>query len=141
MGSKHGEIWWSELNTREPEKAVAFYSEVMGWTPFVSAMADIGRAAEPGEPSYTTMMQGETPVCGLFDLSSLDGMEGVPAHWLTYLAVNDVDESCRQISKAGGVVIKEAFDVPKVGRIAIVQDLTGAVFGIGKPAECEEHVA
>ncbi|MCH9806375.1 MAG: VOC family protein [Alphaproteobacteria bacterium] len=141
MEIKHGQVWWSELNTRDAEKASAFYAKLMGWTPYVSAMADIERPAQPGEPSYTTMMQGETPICGVFDLALLEGMENVPAHWMTYIAVDDVDASCKQIKELGGCVIREGFDVAKVGRIAIVQDPTGAVFGIGKPVarpDCPE---
>ncbi len=33
MKSKHGEVWWTELNTRDPEEAREFYSKVVGWTP------------------------------------------------------------------------------------------------------------
>ncbi len=49
------------------------------------------------------------------------------------MAVDKVDESCRQIAKLDGVIIKEPFDVPWVGRMAVVQDSTGAVFGLGTP--------
>lgn len=133
MTTKHGEIWWTELGTRDPEKARAFYSSVMGWTPFVASMTDMQRQAEPGEESYTVFLMGETPICGLFDLNVPDVGDDVPAHWMTYFAVDDVDESCRQISEQGGVIIKAPFEVPKVGRMAVVQDSTGAVFGLGTP--------
>jgi uncharacterized protein len=133
MTTKHGEIWWTELNTRDPEKARDFYSKVMGWTPFVASMTEMQRPAEPGEKSYTVFLMGETPICGLFDLNDLDICDEIPAHWLTYLAVDKVDESCRQIAELGGVIIKEPFDVPSVGRMAVVQDSTGAVFGLGTP--------
>lgn len=138
MTSKFGEIWWSEINTHDPDKARAFYCDVMGWTAVVTAMNDMGRSPNPGEASYTTFKNGETPVCGLFDLRTLEGMENVPAHWMTYISVADVDASCGKVSAAGGSIKKPPFDVPGVGRIAIVQDPTGAVLGLGTPAYFED---
>jgi uncharacterized protein len=141
MGTGHGEIWWCELNTHDPAAARDFYSSVMGWTPIVTAMADMGRPPHPGEASYTVFMQASLPVCGVFDLNTLEGMESVPAHWMTYVAVKDVDASCQQISATAGAVVKPPFDVPGVGRIAIVRDPTGAVFGIGTPRMSDSDTA
>lgn len=52
---------------------------------------------------------------------------------MTYLAVENADESCRQIAELCGVIIKEPFNVPSVGQMAVLQDSTGAVFGLGTP--------
>ena len=30
--AKHGHVWWTELMTRDIDKAAQFYGEVMGWT-------------------------------------------------------------------------------------------------------------
>ena len=84
---------------------------------------------------------GEKPICGAFDMSTPEGLDNVPAHWLTYLAVDDVDESCRQITSSGGKVMQKPFDVAMVGRIAVIQDPTGAVVGIGTPANCEPEAS
>lgn len=72
-----------KLNTRDPEKARDFYSKVMGWTPFVASMTEMQRPAESGEKSSTVFLMGETPICGLFDLSTLDFGNEIPAHWMT----------------------------------------------------------
>lgn len=32
MANKHGEFIWYELMTKDPEKARAFYENVVGWT-------------------------------------------------------------------------------------------------------------
>ena len=54
---------------------------------------------------------------------------------MTYLAVDDVDAETNKVTGMGGTVIREPFDVPGVGRIAIVMDPGKAVVGIMTPAE------
>jgi hypothetical protein len=53
----------------------------------------------------------------------------MPANWLTYFGVSDTDASLAKAVELGGSVVKEAFDTPN-GRIAILADDQGAVFGI-----------
>ena len=79
---------------------------------------------------------GEKPICGAFDMSTLEGMDNVRPHWLTYMAVDDVDEGYRQITVSGAKVMQKPFDVAMVSRIAVIQDPTGAVVVIRTPADC-----
>ena len=60
---------------------------------------------------------------------------GVPPHWTSYLAVDDVDAGVASLRKLGGHVIREPWDVPGVGRIAIVTDPQGAVLGLITPSQ------
>ena len=64
---------------------------------------------------------------GFFNIE--DG-DDIPSHWMSYVHVADVDAAVAKVAKAGGEVLKPCFDVPGVGRIAIVEDPTGAVIGI-----------
>jgi len=41
------------------------------------------RPAQPGEPNYTVFLMGEKPICGAFDMSTPEGLDNVPAHWLS----------------------------------------------------------
>ena len=129
----HGDVWWTELTTHHPEAARKFYAKVMGWQPFVAAMADMQREAKPGEPAYTTFMHNGKPLCGCFHLEG-EMFKNVPDHWFTYFQVTDVDTAAKAIVAAGGKTIRPAWDIPGVGRIGIMQDSSGAMFGIGKPA-------
>jgi predicted enzyme related to lactoylglutathione lyase len=61
-------------------------------------------------------------------------MENVPPHWFTYIAVDDVDAAVAATRAAGGKVMKDVFEVPDTGRIAIIADPTGAALGIMTPA-------
>jgi hypothetical protein len=113
-------------------KAAAFYKSVIGWEPFVAAMGDISKPAKAGERGYTLFMKEGKPVCGGMSLKDAD-LKGVPAHWFTYIAVDDVDAACKAVTAAGGKVCRPCFDVPGVGRIAIIQDADGAMVGLGTP--------
>ncbi len=126
MDDRHGTIWWSELMTRAPDRARSFYADLAGWT--YSTMPADGR-------DYHVAHHGSRPVAGIMDITDLPGMDGIPAHWFTYVAVADVDAAVATTRKAGGSVMREVFEVPGVGRIAIIADPTGAALGIMTPAD------
>ncbi|MBV9978740.1 MAG: VOC family protein, partial [Bradyrhizobium sp.] len=46
--------------------------------------------------------------------------------WLSYLEVDDVDRRIAEIERNGGRIVRQPFDVPDFGRIAIGADATGA---------------
>jgi predicted enzyme related to lactoylglutathione lyase len=118
--ASHGTFCWNELMTRDVERAKRFYADTIGWSFEPMAM--------PGGGTYWCAMQDGKPAAGLF---SLDGPEfaGVPESWMSYIAVDDVDSRVAKAVKAGAKLMKPLFDVPGVGRIAILMEPGGA--GIG----------
>lgn len=125
MGREHGDIHWSELNTTDVAAAKTFYEKSVGWTFIVMPV--------PGEGDYHVAMKGETPVAGIFEMTGPE-FAGVPPHWMTYIAVDDIDACCERVTAAGGTIIRPPFDVENVGRIAILKDNTGAAVGMMTPA-------
>lgn len=113
---RHGAVIWNELNTHDPAAAMAFYAKLMGWSFAPMPMED-------GE--YWIIKHADKDLGGVFPLSAPE-FRDVPSHWLTYLAVDDVDASIVEVEKLGGTVTKAPFDVPGVGRLAVVQDPSGA---------------
>lgn len=128
MSDQNGKVIWNELNTRDVEGAKTFYAAVCGWTFDSMPMAD-------GASNYVIAKAGDEMAGGFFDLKDLPELEGVPAHWLTYVGVDDVDAAARETEAQGGCVRRPPWDIPGVGRIAIVQDSTGAVLGLMTPSE------
>ena len=53
---------------------------------------------------------------------------------MPYVRVEDADAAEAAAVEAGGQVCRSAFDVPQVGRIAVLQDPAGAVFAVIAPA-------
>jgi uncharacterized protein len=58
---------------------------------------------------------------------------GARPTWLGYILVPDVDQSVAAIQREGGQVHMPAFDIPGVGRVAMVTDPQGAPFYVMKP--------
>lgn len=116
----HGHPCWNELSTRDPEGAKSFYGASLGWTFDAMPMPEGG--------TYWICKSGGENVAGIFTMAGPE-FDGVPEHWLTYFAVDDVDRRVEQATNARGTVRRPAFDAPGVGRIAIVADSNGAVSG------------
>jgi len=115
----HGHFHWNELVTRDVEKAKKFYGDVVGWTFDGMPMPD---------GTYWVAKMGDQPVGGLFPIAGPQ-WEGVPEHWMSYLAVDDVDARVKKAQAAGAKLMRPAFDIPGVGRIAILTEPGGA--GVG----------
>jgi predicted enzyme related to lactoylglutathione lyase len=116
----HGNFCWNELMTRDVEGAKRFYQSTIGWSFEAMPMADGG--------TYWVASSGGKPVGGMFSLTS-PAYDGVPESWMSYLAVDDVDARVAKAIKAGAKLMKPIFDVPNVGRIAILMQPGGA--GVG----------
>ena len=123
----HGAFHWNELMTRDVKKAKDFYKKTLGWTYDDMPMGDEMYGA------YTIIKMGDQMVGGMF---KMDGsmFEGMPETWFTYVAVDDLDKRLKKVKEAGGKVMREPWDVPNVGRIAIVADPGGAAQGWMVPA-------
>jgi uncharacterized protein len=118
--SAHGTFHWNELMSRDVERDKRFYSETIGWSFEPMKMEDGG--------TYWCAIQGGQPVAGIFNISGTD-FDGVPVGWMSYLAVDDVDARTAKAVKAGAQLMRPIFDVPDVGRIAILREPGGA--GVG----------
>ena len=116
----HGHFHWNELLTRDVERDKKFYGQTIGWT--------FDSMPTPDGCTYWIAMIGGQPVAGLFPIN-LPQFAGVPEAWMSYLAVDDVDARVKKAIAAGAKLMKPIFDVPKVGRIAILTEPGGA--GVG----------
>ena len=53
-----------------------------------------------------------------------------PSYWLSYILVDDVAASLEKAKSLGGVVLQDKMDIPDYGSLGVIQDPTGAVFGM-----------
>jgi uncharacterized protein len=121
--SEAGAVVWNELNTRGTDAARAFYAPVFGWD-FEEREFETG--------AYSTIKLGDAPVGGMIDISGRVPDE-IPAHWLVYFAVDDVDATLEKAKASGGSVGFGPEDISEVGRIAVVLDSFGAAFAVIAP--------
>ena len=119
-----GDFIWYELITPDPVGAKTFYDAVVGWTvePQPSGVMDyrmIGRS------------DGRN-AGGVMRLTDDMATHGARPIWLGYINVDDVDSTVASIEQAGGKALLAAFDIPDIGRIAMVTDPQGAPFYVMK---------
>ena len=120
----HGHFYWNELMTRDAERDKKFYSETLGWTFEGMPMPD---------GTYWVAKAGDQMAAGLFPLSS-PHYDGVPEVWMGYIAVDNVDERVKKAQALGATLLKPPFDVPGVGRIAVLREPGAAGIGWMTPA-------
>ena len=125
--SAHGSIHWSELATSDVEGSKKFFAEQAGWSFDGMEMPD---------GMYWVATVGGVPTAGIMDAAQ---MGGAPSQWTTYIAVDDIDKVVAATEANGGTVVRPAFDVPGVGRIALLQDPGGATIGMMTPAAPSEN--
>ena len=125
-----GTFCWNELATRDAPAAKAFYTGLFGWTTQDKPMP----GDMPGE--YTLFKLGDTDIGGGYAMVG-EMFEGVPPHWLSYVAVEDVDAITARAEELGADILWPPMDVPDIGRMASFTDPTGAALavykGAGKP--------
>ena len=121
----HGSFYWNELMTRDAEKAKKFYANAIGW------MFD---AMPMPNGIYWVAKMADKPVGGVFPLNGPEFV-GVPEQWMSYLAVDDVDARVKKAQFGGATLMRPIFDVPGVGRIAILREPGGAGIGWMTPVK------
>jgi len=113
---------WVDLSTTDKAGAISFYSSLFGW--------DCHEAPQEEAGGYTMAYLRDKPVAGIFGQDEAQQSQGVPPSWTTYFATADADATAKKAEAAGGTVFAPPFDVLDVGRMAVIADTVGAVFGI-----------
>ena len=117
-----GTFCWFECTTREDEASIAFYTALFGWT--TSAM-DMGPAG-----TYTIFHNRGEQVAGLMPMKGAEWPADMPAHWMPYVAVANVDETFARVEDCGGQGCVPPTDIPNVGRFAVIDDGSGGYLSI-----------
>jgi predicted enzyme related to lactoylglutathione lyase len=103
---------WYELVTKDIDAALAFYGSVLGWesTDFPG-----------GEQRYAIVSAKGKGVGGVMTLPC-----EMPPCWIGYVGTPDIDQAAARVTAAGGTVQRGPFEIPTVGRIALITDPQGA---------------
>jgi len=120
-----GVFCWVDLGTTDPEAAKAFYSGLFGWS-FLDLPTDSGTIYSMAQ------LEGHN-VAGLGPLDPGMKEQGVPPFWSSYVKHDDVDGVAAKAAGAGGNVMFPPLDVMDSGRMTMIQDPTGAIFGVWQP--------
>ncbi|MFE3940620.1 VOC family protein [Streptomyces sp. NPDC059118] len=145
---------WTEVYTRQKDRVDDFYEKVFGFqgTPLDASGADASGAddasgvaesgtAESGldflmwspagtEPGPETAVGGRSVITDAFPAE-------MPSYFLSYFAVQDCNSTAGHAVRLGGRISAPPFDIPH-GRMAVLQDDQGAVFGVLQPPVSEK---
>lgn len=120
-----GVFSWVDLGTTDTEGAKAFYTGLFGWS-FLDMPTDSGTVYSMGQ------IEGKN-VAGLGPMDPEMQAQGVPPFWSSYIKHDEVDAVAARAAEAGGNILFPPFDVMDSGRMAIIQDPSGATFGVWQP--------
>jgi uncharacterized protein len=119
-----GEFRWVDLSTSDVDGALSFYGELLG----VEAEPAPGGPEETG--GYGFLKKDGKMVAGYGPTQ--EGAQ--PPHWSSYISVESADQTAEKAKEAGGQVLAGPFDLPnESGRMAVLQDPTGAIVCINEP--------
>lgn len=113
-----GAFCWPELYTTDQFGAKTFYVRLFGWE-----LRDIPMGPHAVYTIFT--LDGRDAAACYGALPEMTE-HGIRPHWIAYVSVASSDETAANAKAAGGKVVKEPFDVPAIGRMAVLQDPTGA---------------
>jgi hypothetical protein len=117
----HGVPCWVDALVPDVGAARRFYGGVFGWE--FDGPAPMG--GNPDGEYYVARVRGRD-VAGIGSLPP-----GRPeAGHMTQVRVESADEAARTAEGAGGHVLAPPFDVPPVGRMAVIQDPAGGQFAV-----------
>jgi predicted enzyme related to lactoylglutathione lyase len=117
-----GAFSWIELATSDQVGAKNFYGSLFGWTAEDSPMG-------PGE-TYTTFRLNGGAAAAAYTMRREQRAQGVPPNWMIYVTVESADQAAKRAGELAGSVCAPAFDVMDYGRMAVLQDPTGATFSV-----------
>ena len=119
VGEDHA-LCWTELVTKEPDRARVFYSGLFGWTCKASTTASV---------EYYEIYREDLPIGGLLPMKG-QWWGDVPPHWMPYFQVPDCDAAVSTATGLGGGAVVAPIDIPDVGRFAVLRDDQGAHFSV-----------
>jgi predicted enzyme related to lactoylglutathione lyase len=121
--TKHapGTFCWPELGTSDQAGAKKFYGTIFGWT-----FRDFPIGPEAGE--YTIFQLGGRDAAACYTILPRMKAEEIPPHWMAYISVDNADVAAKKAVSLGGTLVKEPMNVMGFGRMAVLEDPTGAPF-------------
>ncbi len=119
----HGTFSWTDIYSKDPIVSIKFLTELFGWT-YKNIPTDKGG-------DYTMFLLNGKAVAGAMPIPG--DMEGMPSLWSNYVTVDNVDDATNRAKELGAKVTMPPMDVMDAGRMATIEDPTGAALALWQP--------
>jgi predicted enzyme related to lactoylglutathione lyase len=120
-----GTIAWHDLTVENATEIGKFYAEVVGWKAEpvdMGGYSDLNMSGpDSGDP--------RAGVC-----HARGSNAGLPAQWLLYIVVEDLDRSAKRTADLGGEILVPPKETGGHGRYCVIRDPAGAVSALFEPA-------
>ena len=117
-----GTITWVDLTVQDGDRLAEFYRSVTGWARDALPMGDY-------HDYVMKDIDGEA-VAGV--CHARGGNATIPAQWLVYITVEDLDHSLAECLRLGGAVVVPPRSYAG-GRYCVIKDPAGAVCALYQP--------
>ena len=119
-----GTITWTDLTAANAPELCDFYEAVTGWTPEPLSMGD-----------YSDWLMSDADGEAVAGICHARGSNvDLPAQWLIYITVEDLDHSMAECERLGGAILTPVRRYGG-GRYCIIKDPAGAVCALYQPAD------
>ena len=118
-----GTLAYNDLVTRDPQKAAAFFTELVGW--------DVVKM-DQGPSEYWQAKVDDKGVGGIMPMPDMVPPE-VPAYWLVYFGAEDVAAVMERAVAMGATSAVDATEVSGMLVFGVLADPFGATFGLLQP--------
>ncbi len=120
-----GSVNWMDLTVPNASEVREFYAAVVGWK-------SVGLNMGGYEDYCMNRPKGGKTVAGICHKRGAN--KDLPAAWLIYITVADLDASLKACKAKGGKVLRKIRDAGAMGRYVVIQDPAGAVCALFQPA-------
>jgi uncharacterized protein len=117
-----------EIQAADPNRAIAFYTALFGWSfnkwagPADYWLIKTGEAGTPGIDGGLMPRKGSPPIA----------MQSVNAYVCT-MSVDNLDASLKRVTELGTAVVVPKMPIPGIGWLAYANDTEGNIFGMLQP--------
>lgn len=118
-----GTVAWADLTVADSVGIRDFYEDITGWTP---------KSVDMGGYEDFEMLSPETGASVAGICTARGANADLPAQWLVYFHVADVDLSAERVVELGGKILSGPRELG-VGRFCVIQDPAGAVCALWNP--------
>lgn len=123
--TKTGSISWIDLTVDDAERVRRFYERVVGWD---ASPVEMGGYADYSMNRPST----DTPAAGICHARGVNA--DLPAQWLIYITVPDIDAAIASCRELGGDVLAGPRGLGEHGRFCVIRDPAGAVAALFESA-------
>ena len=118
-----GTIGWFDLTVEDAEHVRDFYQAVVGWKAAPLSMGDYD--------DFVMSTSDGTPVAGVCHARGSNA--GLPAQWLLYGNVDDIEASRDACTAGGGTLLTPVKHATGHGSYCVIRDPAGAVLALFQP--------